>query len=85
MEESVTRTEVAVLSRIGVRMGRRCGSCHGGPEGVWDEEERLKKLERKKPSLERLGTAIPWEDFRPLPESIFQQERKGPAGRKGST
>jgi len=42
----------------------------------------LKKLERKKPSLERLSTAIPWEDFRPLLESFFQQERKSPVGCK---
>lgn len=53
-----------------------------GQKEFWDEEERLKKLERKKPSLERLSTAIPWEDFRPLLESVFQQERKSPAGRK---
>ena len=53
-----------------------------GKKGFWDEEERLKKLERKKPSLERLSTVIPWEDFRPLLESVFQQERKSPAGRK---
>ena len=53
-----------------------------GQKGFWDEDERLKKLERKKPSLERLSTAIPWEDFRPLLESIFPQERKSPAGRK---
>ena len=53
-----------------------------GQQGFWDEEERLKKLGRKKPTLERLCASIPWEKFRPLLESAFQKERKSPAGRK---
>ena len=53
-----------------------------GQQGFWDEEERLKKLGRKKPTLERLCASIPWEKFRPLLEGAFQKERKSPAGRK---
>ena len=51
-------------------------------QGLWDEAERLAKLARKKPSLERLKAAIPWQEFRPLLESAFAKERKSPAGRK---
>ena len=53
-----------------------------GQQGLWDEEERLAKLARKKPSLERLKAAIPWEEFRPLLESAFAKESKSPADRK---
>ena len=53
-----------------------------GQQGFWDEAERLAKLTRKKPSLERLKAAIPWEEFRPLLERAFAKERKSPAGRK---
>lgn len=53
-----------------------------GRKGFGDEEERLTKLGRKKPALERLAATIPWEKFRPLLESAFQQERKSPAGRR---
>ena len=53
-----------------------------GQQGLWDEAERLAKLARKKPSLERLKAAIPWQEFRPLLESAFAKERKSPAGRK---
>ena len=53
-----------------------------GQQGLWDEAERLAKLTRKKPSLERLKAAIPWEEFRPLLESAFAKERQSPAGRK---
>ena len=34
-----------------------------GQYGLGDEEERLKKLGRKKPTLERLAATIPWEKF----------------------
>ena len=47
-----------------------------------DEKERLTKLGRKKSSLGHLTAAIPWEKFRSLLGSAFQQERKSPAGRK---
>lgn len=53
-----------------------------GQKGFWDEDERLKKLGRKKPTLEYLAAIIPWERFRPLLGSVFQKERKSPAGRK---
>ena len=53
-----------------------------GQQVLWDEAERLAKLARKKPSLERLKAAIPWQEFRPLLESAFAKERKSPAGRK---
>ena len=53
-----------------------------GQQGFWDEAERLAKLTRKKPSLERLKAAIPWEEFRPLLESPFAKERQSPASRK---
>ena len=51
-------------------------------QGFWDEDERLRKIGRKKPTLERLAATIPWENFRPLLESTFEKERKSPAGRK---
>ena len=51
-------------------------------QGFWDEDERLRKLGRKKPTLGHLAATIPWEEFRPLLESAFAQERKSPAGRK---
>ena len=53
-----------------------------GQKRFWDEGERLSKPEKKKPTLERLAAAIPWEKFRPLPESAFQQKRKSPVGHK---
>ena len=63
-------------------MERHCLHVMVGQQGLWDEAERLAKLARKKPSLERLKAAIPWEEFRPLLESAFAKERKSPAGRK---
>ena len=51
-------------------------------KGLWDEEERLEKLGRKKPCL-RYPAIIPWEEFRPLLESAFEEEeRKSRAGCK---
>ena len=52
-----------------------------GQKGLWDEEERLTKLGREKPTLERLSATIPWDKFRPLLESVFQQEHKSRAAR----
>ena len=51
-------------------------------QSFWEEENRLKKLMQKKSILDRLAKTVPWEDFRPLLESIFEKERKSPAGRK---
>ena len=53
-----------------------------GQQELWDEEERLEKLAKKKPSLRQLTVTVPWEEFRPLLESAFPQERKSTAGRK---
>ena len=41
-----------------------------------------KVLGMRKPTLERLATAIPWDSFRPLLESAFKKEGKIRAGRK---
>ena len=64
------------------RINKHRSSCNGGPKGFWDQDERLARLGRQKPILERLTAAIPWQQFRPLLESAFQKERKSPAGRK---
>lgn len=53
-----------------------------GQRGFWDQEEREKKLEQKRPTLERVNQIIPWEEFRSILESIHQKERKSDAGRK---
>jgi len=39
-----------------------------GERGFWDEQERVAKLQEKKPVLTRLTESIPWELFRPLLE-----------------
>jgi hypothetical protein len=36
-----------------------------GQRGFWDEQERVAKLQEKKPVLIRLTESIPWESFRP--------------------
>ena len=53
-----------------------------GQRGFWDEQNRVAKLQQKKPVLMRLSEAIPWESFRPLLEKGYAQERKSNAGRK---
>ena len=53
-----------------------------GQRGFWDEQNRVTKLQQKKPVLMRLSEAIPWESFRPLLEKGYAQERKSNAGRK---
>jgi len=42
-----------------------------GQKGFGDEQERLARPGREKPTLERLAATEPWEEFRPLLESIF--------------
>jgi hypothetical protein len=37
-----------------------------GQRGFWDEQQRVSKLQEKKPVLKRLSESIPWESFRPL-------------------
>jgi IS5 family transposase len=53
-----------------------------GQRGFWDQEERAKKLVEKRPTLERIKQIVPWEEFRPILESIYQKEHKSNAGRK---
>jgi len=53
-----------------------------GQRGFWDEQNRVAKLQQKKPVLMRLSEAIPWDSFRPLLEKGYTQERKSNAGRK---
>ena len=48
----------------------------------WDPQDPQEKLMQENPILGRLVAAIPWEDFRPLLESIFEREGKSPVGRK---
>jgi hypothetical protein len=37
-----------------------------GQRGFWDEQQRVAKLQEKKPVLIRLAESIPWESFRPF-------------------
>lgn len=53
-----------------------------GQRGFWDEQQRVAKLQDKKPVLKRLTESIPWESFRSLLERGYMQERKSNAGRK---
>ena len=53
-----------------------------GQRGFWDEQDRVARLQQKKPVLMRLSESIPWETFRPLLEKGYAQERKSNAGRK---
>ena len=53
-----------------------------GQRGFWDEQQRVAKLQEKKPALTRLAESIPWESFRPLLDKGYSQERKSNAGRK---
>ena len=48
----------------------------------WDSQDPQEKLMQEIPMLGRLADAIPWEDFRPLLESLFEREGKRPVGRK---
>jgi len=53
-----------------------------GQRGFWDEQERVAKLQEKKPVLIRFTESIPWELFRSLLDKGYSQERKSNAGRK---
>ena len=50
--------------------------------GFWDEQQRVTKLQDKKPVLKSLVDSIPWESFRPLLDKDYEHERKSNAGRK---
>ena len=53
-----------------------------GQRGFWDEEQRIQKLQDKKPVLVLLSARIPWDTFLPLLDRGYSQERKSNAGRK---
>ncbi len=53
-----------------------------GQRGFWDEQQRVRKLQDKKPVLKSLADSIPWESFRPLLDKGYVQELKNNAGRK---
>ena len=53
-----------------------------GQRGFWDDQQRVAKLQEKKPVLKRLADSIPWESFRPLLDKGYAHERKSNAGRK---
>jgi transposase len=53
-----------------------------GQRGFWNEQNRVAKLQKKKPVFMRLSEAIPWDLFRSLLEKGYTQDRKSNAGRK---
>ena len=53
-----------------------------GQRGFRDEQQRVAKLQEKKPVLIRLAESISWESFRPLLDKGYSQERKSNARRK---
>jgi hypothetical protein len=52
--------------------------------GFWDDQQRVAKLQDKKPVLKRLADSIPWESLRPLLDKGYAQERKRNVGRKSN-
>ncbi|WP_341885270.1 hypothetical protein [Synechococcus sp. UW140] len=48
----------------------------------WGEEQRIQKLQDKKPVLVLLSAQIPWDTFLPLVDRGYSHERKSNAGRK---
>jgi len=53
-----------------------------GQRGFWDDQQRVAKLQEKKPVLKRLADSIPWESFRPMLDMGYAHERKSNAVRK---
>ena len=53
-----------------------------GQRGFWDDQQRVAKLQEKKPVLKRLADSIPWESFLSLLDKGYAHERKSNAGRK---
>ncbi len=53
-----------------------------GQRGFWDEQQRIGRLQNKKPVLKLLSDSIPWESFRPLLEKGYALKRKSSAKRK---
>jgi hypothetical protein len=53
-----------------------------GQQGFWDVEARQAKLAAQQSILEHLNAVIPWEQFRPTLEQLYEKPRKSQAGRK---
>ena len=53
-----------------------------GQRGLWDEEQRIQKVQDKKPVLVLLYAQILWDTFLLLFDRGSSQERKNSAGRK---
>ena len=53
-----------------------------GQRSFWNEQQRVAKLQVKKPVLTRLVESTPWELFRLLLQEGYSQERKSNAGGK---
>ena len=43
-----------------------------GQRGFWDEQQRVTKLQDKKPVLKSLANSIPWASFRPLLDEDYR-------------
>ncbi|MEA5464903.1 IS5 family transposase [Leptothoe sp. PORK10 BA2] len=52
-----------------------------GQQGFWDFETRHQKLESKKDLLSCLDAMIPWDEFRPILDSVYDKPRQRKAGR----
>mgnify|MGYP001801153675 CR=1 FL=1 len=52
-----------------------------GQQGFWDFATRHQKLESKKDLLTCLDEMIPWDEFRPMLESVYGKPGKRKAGR----
>ena len=53
-----------------------------GRRGFWRDQQRVAKLQDKKPIFKRLADSIPWESFRPLLDKGHAHECKGNSGSK---
>lgn len=49
--------------------------------GIFEEEDRLKKLTSQKDPLVKLHTMIKWDQFKPILTKVFKKEAKGAGGR----
>jgi transposase, IS5 family len=54
-----------------------------GQRGFWDEQNRVGKLQQKKPVLMRLSKTIPWDSFRPLLEKATRKSERATRGASG--
>jgi len=53
-----------------------------GQQGVWDWEKRQARLVEQKCFLPQLDSLMPWSEFRPILNQVYEQPRKSNAGRK---